>query len=108
MGRSRLLSASKEPGSLQTSFHSVLILVRTSGAQDRVIMVLGLCHMLLTDPVCFYSMYGNHKPHAPATRYGTTWLLPWGLCSPPAQLTTLLNFGFEIKKENYIIVTEKY
>lgn len=73
-----------------------------------VIMVLGLCCMLLTDPVCFYSMYGNHTPHAPTTQYGTTCLLPQGFCSPLAQLTTFLNLGFEIKEENYIIFTEKY
>lgn len=108
MGRRHLLSVSKEPGSLQISLHSVLILVRTSAAQDRVVMVLGLRHMLLTDPVCFYSMYGNHTPHAPTTQYGTTWLLPQGFCSPPAQLTTLLNLGFEVKEENYRIFTEKY
>lgn len=62
-----LLSASDEPGSLQISFHSILILTRTSGTEDRIVTVLALRHVLLTDPVCLYFTCVNNKPHGPAT-----------------------------------------
>ena len=65
-------------------------------------MVLGLCQILVTGPVCFYFKYVNNKPQGPTSQHENQNifdnLLPSGVSVLPAQGTALLNSS-KVKKK---------